>query len=804
MKRLIFLSFFLLTIVFLSACWKLSSSDTERQTVWSETGAVNSSGFFGEPKDANQVWEGLDRNLISRPLNFKECVEKNNNRPLSPDGKRGVQPPTSGSEIPWTYCYRDGISYHSTDKETIPEDPQYHPDPNTNSLVNTVLKNLPLEKKQQNTIIEMFALGTGNLKKIWTPNSLENKTKPPQFTIERVKGKKEWTLVRDHGLVLKDFNFDGSRYYRFENEGTNEHYDIWSTEAQDAAYDMIKRQQFFMRGMDKNLKFKLLKSIINGESWDEKFIPIATINFDKLQYEHFGYTEEQCIGSVCLDPRYPAYEYKWWILQKFENPEEESDFTILQHQDSGTAINVNNGLMATDIDIVIHSSIGTIQQSLNNGCLTNTVYQHIQWATWFQLSKALNIFWETYTLMPLNHYTTFGYGTSNEYWAIVHMPAPFESENEMIEYITKEIRESWVIYASYLVHFKDIPQLYIQYTNQNWRKNKQENPENIFPFSWNLKLDKAGNLIDLEQTRDIICTQLGQIYLGIELEDICWEKPDWWSPRRTLHDMVFFDEDKEKKLDTIIKEWRYSTDFKFNKKVLPLFSIKQAPIKGYYYLYPAKGQTFSNGGAGCKPVVYTYDKLKRENSLTVTLPEKSRFTKVIPDFEDQSRTWKFTTDEQSSISVHDQIFPYLYYSTLRPNYQNNTRWWSVAAEDIEFFLNNKLDKMNFNTKEKADFLEYWLPQFEKGYVYGISFKFDEEFEPYARLHFTHQPEKSFRVFMEAHQYAPTHHVSFNKNYPDANDKLLLRRFERGSDFDVLERGGKLEKLEKREPPLLQR
>jgi len=99
-------------------------------------------------------------------LNFKECVEKNNNRPKSPDGKRGVQPPTSGSEIPWTYCYRDGISYHSTDKETIPEDPQYHPDQNTNSLVNTLLKNLSLGKKQQNTIIEMFALGTGNLKKI--------------------------------------------------------------------------------------------------------------------------------------------------------------------------------------------------------------------------------------------------------------------------------------------------------------------------------------------------------------------------------------------------------------------------------------------------------------------------------------------------------------------------------------------------------------------------------------------------------------------------------------------------------------
>jgi len=66
--------------------------------------------------------------------------------------------------------------------------------------------------------------------------------------------------------VLKDFNLDKARYYRFENEGTNEHYDIWSTEAQGTAYDMTKRQQFFMRGIGKDSKFKLLKSIINEES----------------------------------------------------------------------------------------------------------------------------------------------------------------------------------------------------------------------------------------------------------------------------------------------------------------------------------------------------------------------------------------------------------------------------------------------------------------------------------------------------------------------------------------------------------
>jgi hypothetical protein len=41
--------------VFLSACSKLPSSDKDKQAIGSETGAVNSSGFFGEPKDANQI-----------------------------------------------------------------------------------------------------------------------------------------------------------------------------------------------------------------------------------------------------------------------------------------------------------------------------------------------------------------------------------------------------------------------------------------------------------------------------------------------------------------------------------------------------------------------------------------------------------------------------------------------------------------------------------------------------------------------------------------------------------------------------
>ncbi len=171
---------------------------------------------------------------------------------------------------------------------------------------------------------------------------------------------------------------------------------------------------------------------------------------------------------------------------------------------------------------------------------------------------------------------------------------------------------------------------------------------------------------------------------------------------------------------------------------------------------------------------------------------------MIPEFT-SGTTWEFTTDEASHITIGNQTFPYLYYSTWRSRYENNSQGRTVAYEDLPIFFNAKLDAMGFNQQEKADFLDYWLPEFESGFVYTVSFKINEDFEPYAQLSFLHQPEKIFRVFMEAHQHPLSKYVSFNANYPHAGDHQFLKLFERGSNFDVLERGGKLEKIKENAP-----
>lgn len=262
--------------------------------------------------------------------------------------------------------------------------------------------------------------------------------------------------------------------------------------------------------------------------------------------------------------------------------------------------------------------------------------------------------------------------------------------------------------------------------------------------------------------------------------------------------MLFLGEEREKKADREAgKEQRNSDSIILNKKILPLFRIHQSNVPNYYFLFPAQWAEFAEGGYGCKPVIYTYDQLERENQVQITLPPQSKFTKLIPQFS-TGTSWHFTTDKNSTITVGNQTFPYLYYSTLRKDYRNNNYGRTVKGKDIPLFLENKLTAMNFNQKEKADFLEYWLPEFEENFVYSVSFKFNEQFDPYAQLQWQHQPEKIFRVFMEAHQHPQSRWASFNPLFPNAGNNKFLRRFERGSNFDVLEWGGNLEKLKHRQ------
>jgi len=95
--------------------------------------------------------------------------------------------------------------------------------------------------------------------------------------------------------------------------------------------------------------------------------------------------------------------------------------------------------------------------------------------------------------------------------------------------------------------------------------------------------------------------------------------------------------------------------------------------------------------------------------------------------------------------------------------------------------------MNFNEKEKSDFLEYRLPRFKSTNVYFIRFKFNEELDPYAKLIFKEQPDQVYRMFMEVLELNESTPLTFSKEHPDEHNDEYLQPFNRKGGFEVLER-----------------
>ena len=95
--------------------------------------------------------------------------------------------------------------------------------------------------------------------------------------------------------------------------------------------------------------------------------------------------------------------------------------------------------------------------------------------------------------------------------------------------------------------------------------------------------------------------------------------------------------------------------------------------------------------------------------------------------------------------------------------------------------------MNFNKKEKSDFIEYRLPHFKDPSIYFIRFKFNEELDPYAKLIFKEEPDQVYRMFMEVLEVEPNTNITFSKNTPHEHDTEYLKIFDRKGGFEVLER-----------------
>ena len=98
------------------------------------------------------------------------------------------------------------------------------------------------------------------------------------------------------------------------------------------------------------------------------------------------------------------------------------------------------------------------------------------------------------------------------------------------------------------------------------------------------------------------------------------------------------------------------------------------------------------------------------------------------------------------ILIKDKIYPYLFWEAESYAPQETNEGFIVSEENAEKFLEEKLEILGLNEKEKTDFITYWLPVLLRNKLSICSFqskKFFDNFE----LNITPKPDSLIRVFL---------------------------------------------------------
>lgn len=243
----------------------------------------------------------------------------------------------------------------------------------------------------------------------------------------------------------------------------------------------------------------------------------------------------------------------------------------------------------------------------------------------------------------------------------------------------------------------------------------------------------------------------------------------------------------------VYSEWKYwpvETPV-LKESDMPIINLHKLDEFWHYSLSYYEPYDYVTYSELCKPAIYVYtDKTEKQSVTLKATDERSYYTKLIPEF-DNWTMWNYTTNpgDWNLTCSDNNNYDYLYYSIKVPNYQFNENWWQVKGSLIEKFFEDKLTKMNFNEKEKSDFMGYWLEHYkDKEAYYFVSFKYNEEFDKYVELEFNNTPKTIFRVLLESYKL-DERIVSDNFKYEnvlDKFDKNLIKQAERNSSFDVFE------------------
>ena len=184
-----------------------------------------------------------------------------------------------------------------------------------------------------------------------------------------------------------------------------------------------------------------------------------------------------------------------------------------------------------------------------------------------------------------------------------------------------------------------------------------------------------------------------------------------------------------------------------NGKCVLKSSIKETndPCPSGYHLQDGKCKPYlKKPGVILKPVIYLYPEKPMDISVQLNL-KNSYFSTIYPKFNEKN-TWNVHAKPNGDIILNDRTYPYLFWEADSYDLKDSNEGFIVTEENAEKFLEEKLEILGLNEKERADFIVFWLPHLIKNKLSLCTFqskKFFDDFE----LNITPKPDTLIRIYL---------------------------------------------------------
>ncbi len=146
-----------------------------------------------------------------------------------------------------------------------------------------------------------------------------------------------------------------------------------------------------------------------------------------------------------------------------------------------------------------------------------------------------------------------------------------------------------------------------------------------------------------------------------------------------------------------------------------------------------------------KPVIYLYP--EKPTTVRVKIEPKGGMSFSEPVYNGE---WVVHADPQGNLIEvsSEKTYPYLFWEGRGGIYQQPTRGFVVAQQDVHSFLIEKLSQLGLNTKEAGDFMEFWEPRMQGAPWYFVTFMGNSVMNELAPLTIFPKPDTVIRILMD--------------------------------------------------------